>query len=386
MKIVVHDYAGHPFQVALSRSLADRGHTVTHVYFADNPGPKGWFEQSDTNLLTFVGLTLGIPDQTSLLARRFNDLRYGKKAAALIADTRPDVVISGNTPTEAQARLIQACKAARTRFIYWVQDIYSVAVGQLLTRQLGPIGRAVGCYYQWLDRRHYRESDGIVVIADDFAPLAASWSGDPAKVSVIQNWATIDEIPLVPKQNAWAREHGIDDMFAFMYAGTLGRKHKPELLSALARTLGDEAFVCVVGQGTGFAQLDRDARSGLRLFPVQPATALPAVLGSADVLVATIEPDAGTFAVPSKVLSYLCAGRPILLSSPETNLAARIVRQADAGIIVDPGEPEAFLEAAHMLRANPEMRCRLGENGRAYAERTFDVGRITDCFERVLTG
>jgi colanic acid biosynthesis glycosyl transferase WcaI len=386
MRVLVHDYAGHPFQVSLSRSLARRGHSVTHAYFADNPGPKGGFAESDASLLTFVGLSLGASDPTHLFARRFNDLRYGKKVAALIAETRPDVVISGNTPTEAQARLMRACKAAKSRFIYWVQDIYGIAVTKLLAKQFGPLGRAVGCYYQMLDRRHYRDSDGIVVIAEEFTRLATAWSGDPAKVSVIENWATIEEIPLLGKENNWARAHGLDDRFAFLYAGTLGRKHKPELLSALAQTLDAEAFVCVVGQGTGFARLQRAPCSALRLLPLQPATALPAVLASGDVLIATIEADAGTFAVPSKVLSYLCAGRPILLSAPQSNLAARTIRQAQAGIVVDPNEPAAFIEAAHLLRANPEMRRQLGENGRAYAERTFDVGRIADSFEHVLAG
>ena len=34
MKIIVHDYAGHPFQVQLSRRLASRGHEVLHLYCA----------------------------------------------------------------------------------------------------------------------------------------------------------------------------------------------------------------------------------------------------------------------------------------------------------------------------------------------------------------
>ncbi len=31
MKILVHDYAGHPFQVQLSRALAQRGHQVRPI-------------------------------------------------------------------------------------------------------------------------------------------------------------------------------------------------------------------------------------------------------------------------------------------------------------------------------------------------------------------
>ena len=40
MKIAIHDYVGHPFQVHLSRNLAQRGHDVCHIYCVDNPGPK----------------------------------------------------------------------------------------------------------------------------------------------------------------------------------------------------------------------------------------------------------------------------------------------------------------------------------------------------------
>jgi hypothetical protein len=47
MKILVHDFAGHPFQVQLSGELARRGHTVLHTYFADIPGPKGVLAAAD---------------------------------------------------------------------------------------------------------------------------------------------------------------------------------------------------------------------------------------------------------------------------------------------------------------------------------------------------
>ena len=40
MKILIHDFAGHPFQMTLSRELANRGHDITHAYFAGDTGPK----------------------------------------------------------------------------------------------------------------------------------------------------------------------------------------------------------------------------------------------------------------------------------------------------------------------------------------------------------
>ena len=40
-RILVHDYAGHPFQVQLSRELAARGHSVLHVHSASVQTPQG---------------------------------------------------------------------------------------------------------------------------------------------------------------------------------------------------------------------------------------------------------------------------------------------------------------------------------------------------------
>ena len=67
----------------------------------------------------------------------------------------------------------------------------------------------------------------------------------------------------------------------------------------------------VVAQGAGMKLLE-DAKAkrrldSLRLLPLQPIARFPEVLAAGDVLVAVIEADAGTYSVPSKVQSYLCA-------------------------------------------------------------------------------
>ena len=94
----------------------------------------------------------------------------------------------------------------------------------------------------------------------------------------------------------------------------------------------------VVSEGPGADWLAEHASpdDALRLLPYQPYERLPEVLASADVLVAVLEPDAGAFSVPSKVLTYLCAGRPLLGALPADNLAARVVTQSGGGIVVPP--------------------------------------------------
>jgi glycosyltransferase involved in cell wall biosynthesis len=168
-----------------------------------------------------------------------------------------------------------------------------------------------------------------------------------------------------------------------LYSGTLGLKHDAGLLLELADGL-PEAEVVVASEGLGADWLAERPRENLQLLGFQPYDELPDMLGAGDVLLVILERAAGTFAVPSKVLSYLCAGRPLLASLPADNLAARVVESSGGGLLVEPDDAGGLVEGARRLLADDELRARLGAAGRAYAERTFDIGAIADRFEKVL--
>ena len=120
------------------------------------------------------------------------------------------------------------------------------------------------------------------------------------------------------------------------------------------------------------------------MHPFQPFDQLSEVLASADVLLVILEPDAGVFSVPSKVLSSLAAGRPILGSIPGRNLAARLVMRAGAGVVVEPEDAEGLIAAARALLADAPARDAAGKAARAYAESAFDIQTIADRFVQVI--
>ena len=68
--------------------------------------------------------------------------------------------------------------------------------------------------------------------------------------------------------------------------------------------------------------------------------------------------------MPSKVLSYLCGGRPVLAAIPPENLAARTIERAGAGLVVSPTDEEAFLVAAKRLRVEDALRLDAGRAAR----------------------
>ncbi len=390
MRVVVHDYVGYAFPAQLARALARRGHEVLFLHCGSFVAGKGLVEPSedDPPTLSFATVRLaGSFAKYDVRRRIAHERESGSELARRVADFRPDAVLSSNAPLIVQRALLQKTHAHRGRFVFWQQDVISAAARRVLGRRSRLVGTAAESAVAVLERRLLRASDEVVVISEDFLPLLRRWGVEDARTTVIENWAPLDELPVLPRDNPWAREQGLADRFVLLYSGTLGFKHDPSLLLELASWAADrESVVAVVSEGPGADWLAREGAGepGLLLLPYQPYERLPEVLASADVLVALLDPGAGTFSVPSKVLTYLCADRPLLVSVPRDNLAARVVERSGGGLVVPPQDPEALLGAAAALHADVSRRAELGRSARAYAETAFDPARIAERFEQVL--
>lgn len=393
MRIAIHDYAGHPFVFELSRQLAHSGHEVRHFFFEGDPGPKGDARTRDDDASGFSVQPINISAayrKDQLLRRRRQDIEYGRNAGAAIAAFKPDVVLSGNTPLEAQAPLLAAARRVGAGFVFWMQDFYSLAVRGILGPKFFGAGALAAAWYERLESTLLNRSDKIVVISDDFLPGLEQLNVGIENVEIIPNWGALNAIPLRPKVNDWSERSNLSNKFIFLYSGTLGLKHDPMLLLALSEAMEQDPAVQIVvaASGAGFEELklltsDRP-RPNLTLKGLEPIEVLPDALAAADVVVALLEPDAGRYSVPSKVLSYLCAAKPVLLSAPKQNLASRIVDRARAGRTVAAGDRAAFVAAATEMRANHALRQDMGAAGRAYAEGTFDVSKISERFLEVF--
>lgn len=74
---------------------------------------------------------------------------------------------------------------------------------------------------------------------------------------------------------------------------------------------------------------------------------------------------------PNKLYDYLASRKPTLVATGAVN---DIVRDARAGLSVEPGSAEALAEGILKLyRLTPEERRQLGANGRSYVEKHHDI-------------
>ncbi len=393
MRILVHDYSGHPFQVQLSRWLAGQGHEVLHLFSGAIATPRGRLQRSaaDPTGFAVAPIELVAPvDKYNPLRRAWQERGYGRLLAQRIAEVAPQTVLSGNCSPAIQRAAQAAARRAGARFVYWVQDLYADAAARAFAGRLGPLAGAVRRWLERYEAETIARADAGVIITEDFRPILAARGCPGERLTTIENWAPLDEVAPGPRATAWRAAHGLGEAFVFLYAGTLGLKHNPALLAQLARSFADrpQVRIVVVSEGRGRQWLEEAKAAGgldnLLLLDFQPYERLGEVLASADVLLAILEPFAGVLSVPSKVLTSLCTARPILAAVPQENLAARTLARAGAGLTVPPDDTGAFVAAAQTLYADAALRQRCAASGRAYAETAFDIAVIGPRFIEVL--
>lgn len=315
---------------------------------------------------------------------------YAKRLASRVMSFDPDLVLSSNGSLLSQKRLLMQCAASQARFVFWLQDVLSVAIKNAAAERLPVLGSLAGEWFRRLEQSLVVRSDAVIAISEDFQPILIRWGVLPERIHVIENWAPLEEIPWRSRKNEWAHGHGLVDRRTILYAGTLGMKHDPNLLLQLALRFrnDDTVRIVVVSEGLGAEWLrgrkDEHQLENLVLLPFQPYADLPDVLASGDILVVILDRDAGVFSVPSKLLSYLCAGRPLLAAVPASNLAARVLHRSGGGLVVDPDDVGGFVAAAETLLGDAELRTAVGQQAREYAVETFDITAIGDRFEALF--
>ena len=196
MRVLIHDYPGHPFQAQLSRELARRDHEVLHLYCPSVMSGRGRLSRADTDPpgLQFGQVDLGRQfEKYRPLRRSADEFRYGSLLSRRLAAYEPDVIVSSNTPLLEQWLLWRTASRLGIRKVLWEQDILGIGIINALRQKLPIGGGLIGTAFLNLEMRLLRASNAVVVISEDFAPILQDGGVDTESIHVIENWAPIDE-------------------------------------------------------------------------------------------------------------------------------------------------------------------------------------------------
>ena len=351
---------------------------------------RGESERSIRDGVTILRVHSTTYDRTQLARRAANYFTYvfGAVRKAL-ASPRPDVVVCMTDPPFIATAAQIVARRFRVPLVVISQDVFP-EIAVRLGRLRNPV--AIGLL-RVLIASSLRHADRVVVIGETMSRRIEEKGVDPARIRVIPNWGDAKRITPQPRDNSWAREHGLVGRFVVMHSGNVGHAQDLDTLiraAALLRDL-DDLRVVIVGIGARHAELSSLAEllevDAVTFLPYQPREALPESLASADVHFVGLARGLAGFIVPSRIWGVLAAGRPVLAAADEESETVALVRETGCGIAVPPGDPLRLAEAIRACHDGGHDLETMGRRARAYAEakgdRSVAVARYRSVLEEV---
>ena len=301
---------------------------------------------------------------------------------------RPDVVIATSPQLLVAVSGYWLARMQRVPFVFEVRDLWPeslAAVGQgsegsLLHNTLAAIARFL-----------YRYSDHIVVVTPAFKDyLIQHWRVPAAKISVVENGVETDLFAPSTAAASLPAELASVGRFVVCYIGTMGMAHGLETLLAAAaklKTSFPEASFLLIGEGAEKVRIQAIAASqGLNnvvFLDQQPRERIPAFINASDAAVVLLKKtDLFKTVIPTKLLEFMSCAKPVVLGV--SGQARQILEAAQAGIAIEPEDPDALANAVLQLASDVALRRQLGENGRKHITRHFSRAQTAKTYTSVL--
>jgi len=298
-----------------------------------------------------------------------------------------DVILAITPPLQLGLTGLFLSRLSKAPLVLKVQDLVpdlAIAVGMLRNRF------AIGLAHR-MERYVYQKSAAILLLSQGFMGNVKSKGIAESKLVLHPLCVDTESIRPMARDGQWRKRFNLtEEQFVILHAGNMGAKQKLEnVLDAAVKLRQEKNLVFVfVGDGTEKPRLEAYARerglSSVRFLALQPREGLPDMLSCADVLLLNQSATIVDMVMPSKLLSYMAAGRPVVAAANAHSDAADCIRRAECGLVVPPDDPEALAGAIRSIYRDSQFADRLGRMGRLYAEENFAQDRNLKFFEGVL--
>jgi glycosyltransferase involved in cell wall biosynthesis len=368
--------------------LADSGHDVTVICEMPNH-PQGripdrygglLYEDDRSNAYRVIRVWVKASPEKTQATRMAFYLSYmiGATVLAPLAG-RADVVIATSPPLFVGAAGLVIARVNRAPFVLDVRDLWPAAAVSLNQISSGAALRLA----ELLERTLYRQADAVVAVTHPFCDHIDRIRGRPPRTILIPNGTLEMFIDGTDERN---RLGVPNDRFLATFAGTLGIAQGLSVILDAAGTTNGGIEFALVGEGPVkdalVAEVAHRRLGNVHFHPQVPLMGVPPILAGSDALIVPLSSHP-TFAdfVPSKMIDYMAAGRPVVLAA--SGEPARMLDAAGAGVVVPPEDGAALAEAVGWLQEHPEQARDMGARGREWARKRLRSVQA-ERFEQVL--
>lgn len=270
-----------------------------------------------------------------------------------LGDTKFDLVLY-STPPITFSKVIDFIKKRDHAYSYLLlKDIFPQnAVDMKMMKEGGILHRA----FTKKEKKLYQISDCIGCMSPANAKYLLTHNSYIPQSKAEVNPNSISPIHLkfsdIEKSNIKEKYHLPKDKTLFIYGGNLGKPQGLDFLLETIETNQDEnAFFVIVGSGTEYNRIklwfEEHSPQNAMLLESLPKSDYDLLVACCDVGLIFLHPDFTIPNFPSRLLSYLEFGMPILVAAdPNTDIGTEVVKN-NCGISVLSGDSENMKSAIH---------------------------------------
>lgn len=390
------DVSGAVLATQMVEELVGRGHEVTFATCFPSY-PKGivfkgygdkWFSRKVEKGATFLRSWSYISPRKTILRRLLNYASFSISVffCALAAD-RPDIVVSFSPPFTLGPAAWLLSRRWGIPWVLRVEDKFpdaAVSAGIVKNKRIIQILKKIEVF-------QYRNASHVSVISESFKKMILKQIPIDKKISVLTVWGDPDEVVPMARETAFRKEHGLNEKFVILYAGSTGYTSLLEDVLEAANHLLTERDILflIIGEGTKKNKLismaaDRGLVNVLFL-PFQLRERYSEILASADISLVTLNPESAETSFPSKTFNYMASARPILGIMPLKCSLSRHIEDGDMGIVVPPGQSKTLADSIMKLKHDPVRRLKMGKNARDLLEKKFSKTVCVNAYEDLFT-
>ena len=343
-------------------------------------------DEETRNGVRVIRARSAVHDRSQLGRRGLNYVTYlGRAAARALSLGRPDVILCMTDPPMVGALAVLLGRRYRVPVIVLSQDVFpEIAVE--LKRLSNPVAVSVlGTITSFALRR----ADRVVAIGETMGRRLEHKGVQSRRMRVIPNWVDTTTLTPRPRDNEWARAHGLTEHFVVMHSGNVGHAQNLDNLiraTTFVRDLDDLRAV-IVGSGARHAAesaLAERLEANVLFLPYQPRELLPESLSSADVHFVGLQRGLAGYVVPSRLYGILAVGRPVIAAVDGESETARVVEASGCGLVIPPGRPDLLAATLRELHGGLHDLEEMGRRGRVYVTETADRSVAFDRYRALL--
>jgi glycosyltransferase involved in cell wall biosynthesis len=318
-----------------------------------------------------------VPARQNALTRAAYEATFLANAATKRLQNKPDLVVAVTPSLGGAVAAVPLARRHSAKLVVVVQDLMAKAASQSGISGGGAAARATAA----LERYALTRADRVLVVSEAFRGQLHEYGVDDDRIRLLPNWAHISP-SATSREAARAALDWPAAPFTVVHTGNIGLKQDLGNLVEAARLVRADPGVrfVVVGDGSQRAAVRAQAANlpNVEFVDSLDGGQYPLALAAADVLVVNERPGVADMSLPSKLTSYLTAGRPVLAAAGADGATAQELRRAaGSAVVVPPGNPAAFVAGVQRLRDDPTARVRMADAGRRYALGTLSRDAAT---------